>query len=405
MFMVRKVLFENKNARCYLVASFLISIGTGIFFLILNLYLRNLGISHQIIGFINAFYYLGIAILSIVSGIISNIAGHKKSFLLGTLMQFLGEVGLLLNGCKICMFASILIIGFGASLFLVNEAPFLSRNSTSYEQTHLFGLSFGSVIFGNFVGELTGSFLLARINNNLLMGLRSSIIISALLTLSGLFLINRIDEEWIVEEEESLVSKIKNPLLRIFVNRTHLKIIFAFSITEFLMGVGAGTLIPFFNLYFVDFQNIKLEKLGVIIGAQSILIALASFYAPYLLKRFKKFYVVIGLESLSLPFILLLLCKNHFVSIISYMIRGILINASIPIYNSYYMDLMDDEVKAIASSVKEVSWNLAWFLGSSVFGMLNGNFKSAILIFFSFYAVGITLFFSLATRNSKIMIL
>ncbi|BAL80871.1 major facilitator superfamily protein [Caldisericum exile AZM16c01] len=403
--MIRKVLLENKNARCYILASFIISIGTGIFFLTLNLYLKSLGVKNEFIGFINGIYYLGIAVLALLSGLISNIAGHKRSFAIGTMLQFLGEIGMVLSKNGFALIIFIFLIGFGSSLFLVNEAPFLSRNSTSYEQTHLFGLSFGSVVLGNFIGEILGSFLPKILNGDQAFALRSAIIIAATLTILGLLFIIRIDEEWVIEESESIISKIKDPLIKLFNYKKNFKIIGIFAISEFLMGIGAGVMVPFFNLYFIEYQGIGYEKLGIIFGAQSILIALASFFIPYVVKKFKKFYSVITLESLSLPFIILLLSKNKTLSIISYLLRGIFINASIPVYTSYYMDLMEDEIKAIASSVKEISWNLAWFIGSLLFAFMGGDYKSAIVTFFLFYTLGILSFSFLTKKNAKIMIL
>ncbi|MGC8999709.1 MFS transporter [Caldisericum sp.] len=403
--MLRKVLLNNKNARCYIVASFIISIGTGIFFLALNLYLINFGIKKEIIGLLNGIYFLGIAILSLFSGLISNIAGHKKSFIVGVMLQFVGELGLILTKNIFALFSFLFLIGFGSSLFLVNEAPFLSRNSTSYEQTHLFGLSFGSIVLGNFVGEILGSTLPKILNENHMFGLRNALIIASILTLSGFLFINRIDEEWIVEEGESIISKIRDPLIKIFRDGKGVKIISIFVISEFLMGIGAGTMIPFFNLYFIEYQGISYEKLGIVFGAQSILIAIASLMVPFITKNSKKFYTIIVLQSLSLPFILLLLFKNRILAIVSYLLRGIFINASIPIYSSYYMELMDDEIKAIASSVKEISWNFAWFLGASIFAVLKGNYKYSILSFFLFYALGTLSFYFLSKKNAKIMIL
>jgi Major Facilitator Superfamily. len=403
--MFRKVMFENKNARCYILGSFVISIGTGIFFLVLNLYLKNKGVSNEIIGFVNALYYLGIATLSIVSGIISNIAGHKNSFILGTLLQSLGEILLLFSKSTFSLLLSILLIGFGASLFLVNEPPFLSRNSTTYEQTHLFTISFGSIILGNFIGEILGTLVPALSKSNFYFGLRNSILFSATLSMMSLLFISRIEESWIQEEEESIISKIKDPLKKLAKNIKYMRVISTFALSEFFMGVGAGIMIPFFNLYFLEYQNIAPEKLGFIFGIQSILIAFSSIYLPTLFKNSKKFYVILTLESLSLPFIIMLLAKNQTVSIISYLLRGIFINSSIPLYTSYYMELMEDEVKAIASSIKEISWNLAWAIGSSIFGIFKGNYFTQIMTFFAFYSMGILSFYLLGKKNAKIMIL
>jgi hypothetical protein len=69
------------------------------------------------------------------------------------------------------------------------------------------------------------------------------------------------------------------------------------------------------------------------------------------------------------------------------------------------MELMEDEVKAIASSIKEISWNLAWAIGSSIFGIFKGNYFTQIMAFFAFYSMGILSFYSLGKKNAKIMIL
>lgn len=402
--MLRKIRLLNKNARLYIIANFLISIGTGIFFLILNFYLRDTGISSEELGYINSYYYLGIAFFAIISGIISTIVGHKLSFISGVIIQAIAGI-LITFARNTTQFSMILFtMGIGTSLFLVNEGPFLSKNSTPFEQSHLFGLSFGSIIFGSFVGEIVGGFLPKFINVGQKGNLAIIYISISLILIGGMFLIG-IEEQWLIQEEESLIGKISSPLLKILRNKNSIGIIATFSISEIFMGIGGGVMIPFFNIYFMDFHNLRIEEIGVIFAIQSVLIAISSVYLPHFTSKFRKFNTIIFLESASLPFILLLLIKNRYIGIISYLIRGILINASLPIYNAYFMELMDDEVKAIAASIKEITYNAAWFVGSFLFSTIKGDFYKAVLTFFLLYVLGIISFYALSKKRAEVMLI
>src|SRR4030042_2445993 len=82
--------------------------------------------------------------------------------------------------------------------------------------------------------------------------------------------------------------------------------IVAFSVVSVLVGMGAGLIIPFFNVYFQKEYGLPAQTVGVIFAASQGLIGVTSLVGPALAARSGKAIAASVGHVSGVPFLLLL---------------------------------------------------------------------------------------------------
>lgn len=75
----------NRNVQLFMVANVLIQIGMGVFMVMYNLYIRELGYSEAVNGSVISINSLATALMLVPAGIISDRYGRKSILLIGRL--------------------------------------------------------------------------------------------------------------------------------------------------------------------------------------------------------------------------------------------------------------------------------------------------------------------------------
>ena len=108
-----------------------------------------------------------------------------------------------------------------------------------------------------------------------------------------------------------------------------------------ILGIGAGFIVPFLNVFFWDFYNLPTPIVGLIQGLGSASIALGVFLAPILSTRIGKVRAVVTVQALSLPFLVILATViNPLIASASLIFRSVFMTAAIPIDGTLQMELM-----------------------------------------------------------------
>lgn len=351
----------NRNVKLSFLANILTQIGLGIFMVIYNFYIRELGFNELVNGKVISVTALATALILIPAGILSDKVGRKKLMLFGAV-----STGMILLARSLVEDQSLLILfafgtGLASAFIQVSIIPWLAENSKAEQRVHLFSIYFATMTAAHVVGSLLGGTLTDLFDHIMpsLDSIRYTLIIGTFLFISGVFPLMKLTE---LPLEKKIPQK-KNIYNGMALHKNSLKIIALFAGAQLMIGFGAGLVIPYLNLYFADRFQASNTVIGLVISLGQGATALAMIVGPIVVRRLGEVKAVVTLQLLSLPFLLLTAYTEHFwLAALGFLFRQALMNAGNPIQMSLMMEKVDDSMKGFANSVNQMVFNLGWAL-------------------------------------------
>jgi len=352
----------NRNIKLAILANIFANAGLGIFMVIYNFYIRELGYTESVNGQVIAMTSLATALILVPAGIMSDKIGRKKVMVYGIVASGLILLTRSLVEPKDLLIAAGFATGLTTAFLQVSSIPWLSENSTPSQRVHLFSFHSAIMTASNVIGSIMGGLLtdLFSIFTTELLSIRFVLIIGSILYLLAFFPIFKMKEK----KKEKFVATIKkSSFLNLKENKGSIKIIILFAVAQLIIGVGAGLVIPYLNLYFADRFSASTTIIGMIISLGQAATAIAMFIGPAVVRKVGEVKAVVYLQMLSLPFLLLTAyTQNLWLAAIGFLFRQALMNAGNPIQMSLMMSKVDDSVKGLANSVNQMVFNLGWAL-------------------------------------------
>lgn len=396
----------NTNIKLAIWANIYSQIGLGMFMVIYNIYIQELGMSHEVNGQVIALTSLATAIILVPAGILSDKLGRKRIMFYGVI-----AAGIVLLLRSVVELQSLLLIaGFATGIFTaflqVSSIPWLAENSKPKQRVHLFSLHAAIMTAASVIGSLLGGTLtdFFSLFTSELTSIRYTLIIGGIFYLLAFIPIVKMEEK-----QKPKVEVKEKVLFREFFksNKTGFKVIALFAVAQLLIGFGSGLVIPYLNLYFADRFEATNSVIGLIISLGQAATAVAMFIGPLVVKKVGEVRAVVYLQLSSLPFLLLTAyTENLVLATIGFLFRQALMNAGNPIQSSLMMSKVDDSVKGLANSINQMVFQLGWaFMGpiSTAIVMLKGaywGYAHVFTITAGLYLVG-SLYFLIVFRSLK----
>ncbi|MFX0169561.1 MAG: MFS transporter [Candidatus Hodarchaeota archaeon] len=364
----------SPNAKKLILSNITRAFGWGITQTLLNLYWISLGYSKTFLGGLMSLNAFSMAIASLIMGAYVSRVGTKPALISAMIISVM--VGFLQVGAPLPEVLLTLSVVSGLALALLNVSwgPFLARSSTAYERTHLFGTSQAIVILSSFISNTFAGYLPSIFAISLELPIDSPPtfqlalfihVIPLALSIVPLLLISETDRFTTIELSD------KTSTLRPVLQKEVKPLLLRFSIVNLLIGLGAGFVIPYLNIFFWEFYNLPTHLVGIIQGLGSLSVAVGVFLAPVLSTRIGKVKTVVVTQSFSLPFLLLIATIiDPYVAIASYIFRVVLMNASGPVDSALRMELVPERWRPTMSAVSSFSWNFPWAISTLITGPL-----------------------------------
>lgn len=362
--------------------------------LLLNLYLKELSFQESAIGQILSMSAWGAVIITLpVAYILQRFQIRKVlifSTLLASIFYFLQATILELKGLLIVS----LILGMMITSYRVAAAPFFMRNSTEKERTYLFSMNFGIMILAGMVGSLGGGYLVSLFNQlfqNQIWAYRVSLYVAVFFGLLGVV------PFYLIKSEENLNRKDEKLILQFRILKEKSGLLLKLCVPFFIVGLGAGLIIPFLNLYFKDRFLLPAKSIGVYYALLQGFMLAGILLGPVLSKKLGMIKSVVYTELASIPF-MLCLAFTHFLplAVSSFLLRGALMNMNQPIATNFSMEKVNEKEQPLTNSLTSLAWTLSWGISANLGGKLiqNYGYTSPLLIAAGFYVVSSILYFS-----------
>ncbi len=386
----------SRPARFYLLAEFLVWTAYGIYSVLFNLYLVEAGYSERFVGRAIAMTAVGLAAAALPAGLLAERWSRRKCIVLGAALEAVGQALRAGTTHAPTILAAGVLIGVGQSLFQIAAAPFITEHSTPRERTHLFSSFFASALLAGVLGSAVGGALPHAVQAlvrgmPLFAAYRASLLVGVALaacSLVPLLAMGRLEEKPLAQDAEPVTREDRRRLVPIALN-------------SLLIGMGAGLVIPFMNLYFKDRFQCSSTQIGGFFSIAQVFTATAALLGPALARRFGKLRTAVTSELLSLPFLVTLGAERRLaVAAVSFWLRATLMQAATPLLQTFIMEAMPRALRARATSLINLVWNLGWGVSAVLAGTVIERFGYATPFYVTaaLYAIAATTFWAAFRR-------
>lgn len=392
---LRRIRMFSRNARLFLLATVMGGFGWGIWTVIFNLYLLDLGFREDFIGYMFLMSGLASGLAAFPAGIISDRVGRRKSLLAGATVGSASNAVLVFSSSPFLLLAVNLLGGLVGILSWVAQAPFMMENSEPEERTHLFSISFTTFLLSNMTGSLVGGFLPKFFSGLFALEFTSVEVYRATLTVSVTFLFLALLPYYAIREKSQRKEARAN-LDKLSLKAIQSRVVIGkLVLTAGLIGLGAGLIVPFFNVFFRNKLGATPEQIGIIFALGNISVAAGATLAPIVSNRLGKVRAVAFTEICSIPFIYgIAFSPNFGLAAASYLARGALMNMAGPVRTNFAMEVVQTEERATASGLTIMADGIPRAISASIAGqfMRGGNYVLPYIMTSVIYFFASTLF-------------
>jgi len=356
----------SANARRFLFATFLAWIGLAVSQVVFNLYLVSGGWAEDFVGAVSSMQGIGMACMALPAGWAADRLGRRTLLLSGS---FTIAVALALRALTLTpavLFASTFLLGAGQAMITIVASPFMSENSRAYERTHLFSMQFVVVLLGGIAGNLLGGELPGLLETkalapSTLVAFRGTLLVGSVLSLTALLPLFGVRERrGGARAHHEKVSALD-----------HKGLLGKLGLNFALLGIGAGLIMPFFNLYFARRYHATPSQIGVWFSVSQVITLVATLLGPLIARRAGKLQAITALQLLSLPFLVTLGFETTLmVSVLAFWGRSAFMQMSSPLINSYAMDQLPPALRARAHGLNNMLWYVGWAASSALAGQV-----------------------------------
>jgi MFS family permease len=364
----------NKPARLFLIALFLDGLLFAGWQLFFNLYIIDAGYSRDFLGLINAGPSISALLLGVPMGLLSDRMGRKRAMMLGFTVANFAIISMILVRSEIPMFALALVWGAAAQLYVLSQAPFMMKTSDDKTRDILFSFSYGMFPLANTLGNFVSGFLPKVFTH--WFGLTTSAsayqavllfsVASSFLVLVPIAFIR--EPKSIPAETQAGEPRRRPSVWKVLFRPLTLKL----SVPNLLIGLGAATLVPYFNVFFAERHHMSDATLGLLFSAGALLTGIACILGPRLVGNLGgKIRTIVAGQAASLIFLLAIgFSPWPWLAVIGFLVRGALMNMVAPLFDAFALEQTHETEHGAINSIRNLAWNMGWAVGPFLSGLV-----------------------------------
>lgn len=375
---VRSITAMKPNVKKLLTSTALNSFSQGMFLVVFNLYILNMGISADILGIIVGAGPYAQALGSIPIGFLMEKIGFKKVFL----MIYIGTALARIVQVSTASIPIIILAGVSGGLAMAGDfvvrLPFLAENTDPEQHNEVYSfnsvLSSGSMALGSLLGGLLPGILIPFANNSLTLSYRYTLFIAGFIALIAVLPIIKLKEKPFVQTKKISLSPYIWGADQFTVKQ---------ACVSLFVGLSFGVVSLFMNIFFVYHLGTSLEYFGSVSALVIIPALLATTIAPMVAKVIGTVRTVTIFRWIASLFLVIFsLISSPIIGAMSFwMIRSVT-GASQPLSFSFAMREAKDKAKVATSAWLNVTFWAGNGIAASVSGffIIQSNYRTLILM-------------------------
>lgn len=391
---VAQVRGSGRNPKLYLWGIFLFGLGQSVFSLLFNLYLRSLGLSDSDIGQILSKVSIGAAVAALPAAFLFRRIPARTLLVLAGVLTAVGYVLQATLVAPELLLLVAFLTGMVITVFRLSIAPVVMRETTPEARPFLFSASYGVIFASAIVGSIVGGalpHLFEAFTSVDKLALRWTLLAGC-----GLTLLSAVPF-WAMREEATPGAPAPPGALeqlRDFLEidwGLHFKLILPAA----MIGLGAGLIIPFLNLYFRDRFGLSEGEIGILFGVMQGFMVVGNLFGPAVSRRLGMVGGVVATQLASVPFMVVLALSGFFPLVAaSFFLRSGLMNMNQPLVSHFAMEVVPQRDHAVTNSLLSLSWFLTWSVSAEIGGTLieRRGYTEPLLIAAGLYVAASVLF-------------
>lgn len=357
----------SRNARLFLAALGIQSLGIGILVTIFAIYVKGAGLSEAVVGDVEGSLAMASAAVCLLAPPLIAVFGYRRLLIVAATLYGvarLGQAGLPEAGVLLAFGA---MYGSGEGIMQSAPVSFLAENSTPFERGHLYTADLFVRVMGAMAGGLVGGVL-----PSLLSGVLGEVdSYRATVALAGvLFLVSAVPllmmREALGHPRHAFRHYVET--VRGFRSWAHVG---RLLVPQVFISIGAGLIIPFLSLYLKHQLGATVGQVGLIQGISQLSMGLAALGAPILGRRLGLVRATAAAEAASLPFLAVIPFVTSLpVAAVVFWLRNAFMNMSWPAWSQYTMEHVPGRERAIVAGMVSFGYSGSWLVGSAIGGRL-----------------------------------
>jgi len=380
---LRKTAQFSRNARLVLIYSAFTGLAFGVFRFLFNFYVLSLGPQYDeaFVGTLQTASSFASIAMALPAVYLADRYSHKSIMVVTGWLSSFFLLGLVLLPFKLPLILFSMAAGMAMSARQVAMAPFLMANTADDERQWVFSFNFGLMTVAGFLGNLLGGIMPTWLGG--WAGVGPTDTLAYQLTLGSMMLITILSIGPLRFIQMTAVDpdrKIEMPWTQLRRHGRHLSI---FLIPQLIIGLGAGLMMPFMNIYFRNVYERPDPTIAIVFAIGGLGMAIAQFLGPPMADKWGKIGTVIMTQAISVPFLLLLGVGAWMavrqpqtagfwftVASVAFIIRLALMNLSNPVYQTFVLERVPRETQALAMSLNSLSFQFGWFVMPQLSGWI-----------------------------------
>jgi MFS family permease len=387
-------------ARQFLAFSLLISIASGIFGLVFNLYMNALGFSNAVIGIFNSLPALALLGIGLPFAALADRIGYRL-FLIGSGgLAVVASLVLAVAGVRLIAVLASGSFALALTILEVLGAPVLAQVTRQSERVALFAVNQSLAWIATLVGDLLGGAIpeaagrLAHTSSASAGAIRSAFVAMAVLTIASIpFLVRLAGAAGL---KPTGVFPVRD-LLRVDTAR------FArLLLPGLILGIGAGMYLNFIQLYLAQRFGLTPGPIGAILAIGAAATAFTTLGAPRISRWLGITRTVGILQVAGAPLVLALAFLMSLpIAVLTMYVRQIALNLQAPLGQVFGMEYVEAGQRARLATAQTVVTGVGLGgIGPLVSGFLQvrGGYQLAFSVSAGFYLLAGATFLLLFRR-------
>ncbi len=356
----------RRDALLYVVASGLGSFGLGVTAFYLNFVYRALGFDDFAIGALVGAQAIGAVAGAWPAARLARSYSRRAAILLGGVVTAAGVVGILVVDTLALQLLAAALLGSGGIVVYSSGSALLADATAIGDRPRRFGQQIALGTIAAFLAAYLAGQLAQPVAATLGEPSGSLLVLRALVASGGLVAAASALPILLVRAVPVPRGAIAAPHRRALLLR--------FGLIEAIFGFGAGSFLPFVNLFFADRFGVDFATLGLILGVLAVGGSLgALLHGIHVAPRFGDVRAVVLVQLLSVPFALLAGIAGHaLLAAASLAIRAALMYGSASTFRAFTQSTFSPAERAGVAAILAIAWNATAAAGSVLSGAVRG---------------------------------
>ena len=362
---------RRHDASLYIVASGLGGLGLGIALFYLNFLYRALGFDARAIGVLGGAQALGALAGAVPAAMLPRRMPRRNAILVGGSITALGVIGILTQDALPAIFVAAALTGCGGIIVASSGSALVADATTGFDRPRMFGNQIALGALASFAAITIAGALATPVGRFLGRPESDALTIRAIIGIGGILAIASAVPILFVRPAAVATGGLDAPHRR--------SLLLRFMSIEMAFGFGAGSFLPFANLFFADRFGLPIVGVGLAIGALSIAGSLgAVLNGRLVVARLPPVLATVVPVFASLPFALLAAVTGQpVVAWAALAVRAAFMYGSTPNFTAIELSSFAPVERAGAVAILAISWNGASAAGAALSGVVRAELGAA----------------------------